>query len=102
MQLVFSDAQYWENFLPLTFTRPVAEMRCGILTFAERWQKLLGSTQVSFFTEEFLQQKFPAPTLEESLFLVPNFLPTKTLLEQIRSLNRGEALVYEDELLAAR
>ena len=77
-------------------------MRCGILTFAERWQKLLGSTQVSFFTEEFLQQKFPAPTLEESLFLVPNFLPTKTLLEQIRSLNRGEALVYEDELLAAR
>ncbi|MBA5247811.1 GlmU family protein [Marnyiella aurantia] len=102
MQLVFSDAQYWENFLPLTFTRPVAEMRCGILTFAERWQKLLGSTQVSFFTEEFLQQKFQAPELEESLFLVPNFLPTKDVLEQIRNLKMGEALVYEDELLAAR
>ena len=102
MQLVFSDAQYWENFLPLTFTRPVAEMRCGILTFAERWQKLLGSTQVSFFTEEFLQQKFQAPEFEESLFLVPNFLPTKDVLEQIRNLKMGEALVYEDELLAAR
>ena len=102
MQLVFSDAQYWENFLPLTFTRPVAEMRCGILTFAERWQKLLGSTQVSFFTEEFLQQKFQAPEFEESLFLVPNFLPTKDVLEQIRNLKMGEALVYQDELLAAR
>ncbi|MCD5969412.1 putative sugar nucleotidyl transferase, partial [Riemerella anatipestifer] len=32
MQIVFSDAQYWGNFLPLTFTRPIAEMRCGILT----------------------------------------------------------------------
>src|SRR5690606_12353567 len=102
MQLVFSDAQYWENFLPLTFTRPVAEMRCGILTFAERWQKLLGSTQVSFFTEEFLQQKFQAPEFKESLFLVPNFLPSKGVLDQIRNLNMGEALVYEDELLAAR
>ncbi len=102
MQIVFSDAQYWENFLPLTFTRPVAEMRCGILTFAERWQKLLGSDSVSYFTEEFLQHKFPAPEPEESLFLVPNFLPSKTVLEQIRSLEKGEALVYEDELLAAR
>ena len=102
MQLVFSDAQYWQNFLPLTFTRPVAEMRCGILTFAERWQKLLGSNTLSYFTEEFLQPKFQAPEPEESLFLVPNFLPTKDVLHQIRSLQKGEALVYEDELLAAR
>ena len=58
MQLVFSDAQYWEDFLPLTFTRPVAEMRCGILTFSERWQKILENTEVSFFTENYLQGKF--------------------------------------------
>ena len=50
MQLVFSDAQFWEDFLPLTFTRPVAEMRCGILTFLERWQKLLGFSEVSYLT----------------------------------------------------
>ena len=58
MQLVFSDAQFWEDFLPLTFTRPVAEMRCGILTFSERWQKLLDSTEVSYLTEDYLQEKF--------------------------------------------
>jgi hypothetical protein len=32
------DAQFWADFLPLTFTRPVAELRTGILTFSERWQ----------------------------------------------------------------
>ena len=48
MQLVFSDAQYWEDFLPLTFTRPVAEMRCGILTFAERWIKLLNISEKAY------------------------------------------------------
>ena len=102
MQLVFSDAQYWEDFLPLTFTRPTAEMRCGILTFAERWQKLLEIQEISFITEGYLQEKFKIPEGKESLFIVPNFLPSKTVLEQIKNLQQGEALVYENELLAAR
>ncbi|WP_312090847.1 GlmU family protein [Chryseobacterium sp.] len=102
MQLVFSDAQYWEDFLPLTFTRPIAEMRCGILTFSERWQKILESTEISWFTEMYLQQKFREPEKKESLFLVPNFLPTETVIQQIKDLKQGEALVYEDELVAAK
>ncbi|WP_144283702.1 GlmU family protein [Chryseobacterium echinoideorum] len=102
MQLVFSDAQYWEDFLPLTFTRPVAEMRCGILTFSERWQKILSSDEISWFTEWYLQQKFREPAKKESLFLVPNFLPTETVIQQIKNLKQGEALVYEDELVAAK
>lgn len=102
MQLVFSDAQYWEDFLPLTFTRPIAEMRCGILTFAERWQKILGNTEVSYFTETYLQDKFTEPEKKESLFLVTNFLPTENIIQQIKDLKQGEALVYEDELVAAK
>ena len=102
MQIVFSDAQYWEDFLPLTFTRPVAEMRCGILTFSERWQKILENTEISFFTENYLQEKFKNPEDVESLFLVANFLPTETIIQQIKDLKLGEALVYEDELVAAR
>lgn len=102
MQLVFSDAQYWEDFLPLTFTRPVAAMRCGILTFSERWQKILENTEVTYFTEMYLQDKFKSPEEKESLFLVPNFLPTETVIQQIKDLKQGEALVYEDELIAAK
>lgn len=102
MQLVFSDAQFWGDFLPLTFTRPVAEMRCGILTFSERWQKLLDSAQISYITEDFLQEKFQKPEKVESLFLVPNFLPTEKVLGQIKDLKTGEALVYDNELLAVR
>jgi UDP-N-acetylglucosamine diphosphorylase/glucosamine-1-phosphate N-acetyltransferase len=102
MQLVFSDAQYWEDFLPLTFTRPVAEMRCGILTFSERWQKILNNTEISYFTENYLQNKFRNPEEKESLFLVTNFLPTEQVIQQIKDLKQGEALVYEDELIAAR
>lgn len=102
MQIVFSDAQFWEDFLPLTFTKPVAEMRCGILTFSERWQKLLEIVEVSFLTEDYLQEKFRKPEAIESIFLVPNFLPSETVLQQIKNLKLGEALVYENELLAAK
>ena len=102
MQLVFSDAHYWENFLPLTFTRPVAEMRCGILTFSERWKKLLNTDEISYITEDYLQQKFARPEGKESLFITPNCIPSDRVLEQIKRLQLGEALVYENELLAAK
>lgn len=102
MQLVFSDAQYWEDFLPLTFTKPLAEMRCGILTFSERWKKLLDLNEVSFITEDYLHAKFKAPEKIESLFITPNFLPSEGVLKQIKDLKLGEALVYEDEVLAVR
>lgn len=101
MQLVFSDAQYWEDFLPLTFTRPVAEMRMGILTFSERWKKLLDIDEVFYITENYLQDKFKKPEPKQSLFIVPNFFPSDEVLKQIKELQPGEALVYENEVLVA-
>ena len=101
MQLVFSDAQYWEDFLPLTFTRPVAEMRMGILTFSERWKKLLEIDEVFYITENYLQDKFRKPEPKQSLFIVPNFFPSDEVLKQIKELQPGEALVYENEVLVA-
>ena len=102
MQLVFSDAQYWGDFLPLTYTRTVSEIRIGILTFQERWRKLLEIEQVSFLTEDYLQEKFPKPKAEESILIVSNFLPTQEIINQIKNLQLGEALVYENEVLVAR
>lgn len=102
MQLVFSDAQYWEDFLPLAYTRPIAEMRCGILTFSERWQKLLGIQEKFYLTEDYLQNKFLAPKAGLGLIITPNFLPTDNVLTQINDLKEGEALVYRDEVIVAK
>lgn len=102
MQLVFSDAQFWADFLPFTFTKPISELRCGILTFRERWQKLLNIQEVSYITEDYLQAKFSAPQPVESLFIVSNFIPSEKVLQQIKDLKKGEALVYENELIAAK
>lgn len=102
MQLIFSDAQYWGEFLPLTYTKPIAELRTGILTFSERWQKLLNSNEVSYITEDYLQKKFKTYEKKESLLITPNFLPSENVLKQIKNLQLGEALIYENEVLATR
>lgn len=102
IQLVFSDAQYWGDFLPLTFTRPVTELRIGILTFQERWKKLLEIEDIAFLTEDYLQEKFKKPESKESLLIVPNFLPTESVLEQIKKIKQGEALIYQNEVIAAK
>lgn len=102
MQLIFSDAQFWEDFLPLTYTRPIAELRTGIFTFKERWQKLLNLSEVAYITEDYLQKKFKTYEKKEGLLLTPNFIPSENVLEQIKGLQLGEALIYENEVLAAR
>ena len=101
-QLLFCDQSTIRDFLPFTFTRPSAELRAGILTFAERWQRLLGITQVNYLTADYLQGKYPYTGVSEevTLFIYANFLPTPRFLEQVRSLEVGESITYQGRTLA--
>ncbi len=81
----------WEDFLPLTFTRPVAELRVGALTLAEKWRHDLGST-ISYHTKDYLQAIYPLQIYEDNLLINSRLLPTKYLLERVRRLQLGEAL----------
>ena len=101
-RLLFEDKNIIKDFFPLTFTRPSAELRAGILTFAERWQRLLGITQVNYLTADYLQGKYPYTGVSEevTLFICANFLPTPRFLEQVRSLEVGESITYQGRQLA--
>ena len=101
-RLLFEDKNIIKDFFPLTFTRPSAELRAGILTFAERWQQLMGITQVNYLTADYLQGKYPYTGVSEevTLFIYANFLPTPRFLEQVRSLEVGESITYQGRQLA--
>ena len=100
-QLLFCDQSTIRDFLPFTFTRPSAELRAGILTFAERWQRLLGVEKIAYNTADYLSGKYPkSNTLEGTLSIYANFLPTPRLLEQLRSLKVGESIMYQGRQLA--
>lgn len=87
------------SLLPLTFTRPIADLRIGILRIIEKWEKYLKS-DCSYKTEDYLQEKFPMVFGIENVFINGSLLPDNELVNQVSSLKIGEALVKENVLLA--
>ena len=51
---VFEDMAY-QNFLPLSYDRPVYELRCGIYTFLERIILQYPDTEINLFCREYLK-----------------------------------------------
>ena len=90
-----------EQLLPLTFTRPVCDLRIGILTIREKWNRFLDS-KTSTLTEDYLSVKFPCETADDNVLINGGICPTAELLEKVRSLGEGERLVKDGKLLAVR
>lgn len=99
MNYILFDGSVREALLPFTYTRPVADIRVGILTIREKWEKYLGSTTTTV-TEEYLAEKFPMVEMEHNIMINASFLPTSSLVEMIKNLNENEAIFQNDELIA--
>jgi UDP-N-acetylglucosamine diphosphorylase/glucosamine-1-phosphate N-acetyltransferase len=97
--VLFDDEASWKNLLPLTFTRPVSEIRIGILTIREKWEKSLGQ-ECSYFTKDYLSLKYPFVRSGPAIFINSTLLPAKEIVQQILQLKAGEAIVNNDELIA--
>jgi len=102
MSILFFDDASRESLLPLSFTRPVADFRIGILTIAEKWAKRLSATSYSFVTEEYLQEKFPKKLADDNLLINGSICPDEALVIAINALDLGEALVAEQVLIAIK
>lgn len=96
--VLFDDPEIWKAFLPLTFTRPLSEIRTGILTTKEKWDKWLG-TSCGYITQEYLSEKFPN-TGEEGIYINSSFCPDASLVEAVKSLKTGQSLVRNSEVIA--
>ena len=99
MNYILFDGAHRDSLLPFTYTRPVADIRVGILTIREKWQLLLGSTTTSV-TEEYLEAKFPMVEMEENIMINASFLPTEKMVNQIKNLKQHQVIYKDDEILA--
>jgi len=101
MNYILADFNKHKSLLPFTYTRPVSEIRCGILTLKEKWEKRLDAT-VSFLTEDYLQTKYPLQETTDNTVIAGHLFATSTLCEVINSLSLGQKLVYNDTVIAYR
>ncbi|MFT4832069.1 MAG: UDP-N-acetylglucosamine diphosphorylase/glucosamine-1-phosphate N-acetyltransferase [Psychroserpens sp.] len=99
MNYILFDGTVRNSLLPFTFTRPVAEIRIGILTIREKWEKFLGYTTTTV-TEEYLSEKYPMVELEENILINASFLPNEALVEVVRNLKPNEAIFQKEEIIA--
>ena len=90
MNYILFDGASRNALLPFTYTRPVAEIRIGILTIREKWEKHLGYT-TSTVTEEYLSEKFPMVELEENIMINASYTPYKNLVKEIKALGPNQA-----------
>ncbi|MBX2898059.1 MAG: GlmU family protein [Cyclobacteriaceae bacterium] len=99
--ILFDLPEIRQNLLPFTFTRPVAAIRCGILTLAEKWERHLG-IKPAFLTEPYLSQKFPITTGNTNLWINGAVCATPQLTQAVLNLKAEEALFQNEILIAAR
>jgi UDP-N-acetylglucosamine diphosphorylase/glucosamine-1-phosphate N-acetyltransferase len=98
MTINLFDDSAWLSLRPLTFTRPVADLRIGILTIAQKWSKYLNA-DTGFLTQPYLSAKYPADK-HASYNINGSVCPDAGLAEAINSLKVGEALYKQNILIA--
>ncbi|MFO7701739.1 MAG: GlmU family protein [Psychroflexus maritimus] len=99
MQIILFD-QHRTSLLPFTYTRPVAEIRVGILSISEKWEKLF-HCEVGFLTEDYLQAKYPSLKAEgEHVYVNASYLPNEAFIEEIKALKTSTYLTDKDEVVA--
>jgi UDP-N-acetylglucosamine diphosphorylase/glucosamine-1-phosphate N-acetyltransferase len=98
--ILFGD-QTRNHLLPFTFIRPLADVRVGILTIREKWERFLDN-KTSSLTEEYLSHKYPLVKEADNVLINASVFPSKELVEAIKQLGNNETLSKGDLLIAYR
>ena len=99
MNYILFDGTVRAALLPFTYTRPVAEIRIGILTIREKWEKYLGFTTTTL-TEEYLSEKYPMVEMDVNIMINASFLPNSVLADMVKDLAPNQAIFQGEEVIA--
>jgi UDP-N-acetylglucosamine diphosphorylase/glucosamine-1-phosphate N-acetyltransferase len=99
MNYILFDGPSRNNLLPFTYTRPVADIRIGILTIREKWEHFLGATTTTI-TEDYLSEKFPMVEMEQNVMINASFCPNKKLIELVKNLKENQAIFLDEDVIA--
>ena len=124
MNLSFFEFGNCANLYPLTLTRPAADLRCGMLTIAEKWVMDLKAQSFGYETgivvglqedentnyegsRSYLSNKFPSLTDIDSktqidLYINGNAIPNAALIKAVLNLSDGQSLWKEKTLIASK
>ena len=98
-KIVLFDGQCHKSLLPLSFTRPVAHLRVGILTILEKWEYYLDQ-KVDVRCKDYLSSKFSSFDNVADIGILAGLLPDADLVEVILGLDSNTILLCNEDVLA--
>ena len=99
MNYILFDDYSRDNLLPFTFTKPIGEIRFGILTIKEKWEKALNAS-LSYHTQDYLSKQFPLKTGTENVFINGKICPNDALIKLISKLEINTGIRCAKDLIA--
>jgi hypothetical protein len=100
MNLIFFDGNSHNSLLPLTYTRPVAALRVGILTIEEKWKKFLVCENTSYLTPDYLSKKYKLKKDSVNLLINGAACPNFNSVQLVKELELNQAVYFKDNLIA--
>ncbi|HBG70965.1 MAG: glucose-1-phosphate thymidylyltransferase [Bacteroidetes bacterium GWF2_43_63] len=102
MNIILFDSFTRMHLLPLTFTRPVAELRAGITTVFEKWQRWFPNS-VSCLAPDYIKPVFPVTVSADNILIDGSIIPDQQMVSAILQLKENSVLTDADNnILAAR
>ena len=99
MNYILFDGPNRDNLLPFTYTRPVADIRVGIMTIREKWESYIDYTTTTI-TEDYLSEKFPMVEMEVNTMINASYLPNNEVVALIKTLEINQAIFKDDDVVA--
>jgi len=99
MNYILFDGDVRNALLPFTYTRPVADIRVGILTIREKWEQRLGLTTTTL-TEDYLEAKYPMVEMDQNVLINASFIPNDALVKMVLKLSENQAIFKGDDVIA--
>ena len=83
-----------KSLYPFTFIKSCLDLRVGVLTLREKWQKITSKFDVHYIQASGHE--------EEVVWVSENIIPTAILLVAVQGLNVGDVLLHKGYVLACR
>jgi UDP-N-acetylglucosamine diphosphorylase / glucose-1-phosphate thymidylyltransferase / UDP-N-acetylgalactosamine diphosphorylase / glucosamine-1-phosphate N-acetyltransferase / galactosamine-1-phosphate N-acetyltransferase len=99
--ILFDEPLTWQKLKPITLTRPIGDIRIGIMRIAEKWQHRLGK-DVSFLCEKYLSEKYKCHYEADNIYINSSILPTADLVQAILNLKLKQSLICNNQIIAIR
>ena len=100
--ILFDEKDNWKDLLPISFTRPIADICVGISTIREKWERFFPNDNISYLPVDYLQVKFAPVYCDDNIFIASNVLPSAETVAVVKNLNIGDAVMADGKIFAFR